>query len=403
MLIRSFAALTMISAFAAGCGGVSDETSTEAPAEAETTQIAEMDLLQEKLGAFDKDLADGRYGLVDEVLVQHKGETVFHFTYDRKYAEIVDLTDVENEPFSYAHPDWHPYYRDTDLHTIQSITKSVTSVLIGIAEYEGLLPKVEEALLFDHIDDKYVKRLDDAGWSAMTIADLLAMRANIEWDEENYESNENDAIILEQEQEDWVQYVLEKPLIGEPGGAWYYNSGATQLLSAVIEHTTGMSASEYAEARLFNRLGITDHYWKESPIGLNDTLGGLYVKSTDLAKFCTLMMSRGLWNDERIIPEDFVARSIAQSSTLDPSSRYAGYGYKWWLGYKGFGPDNFYGSGYGGQALNCAPDEDLTIVLYSWNLPVLGQPDLIRNSNDVITEIHAVIENEIMPLLATAE
>ncbi len=394
-----FAIMIVAVLFSASCG-VAPPPTDEQSSSVVAVPEANASLLSEKMAAFDEDLAAGDYGLIDEVRVEHKGKEIFHFTYDRQYKDIVDLTVIENSPFSYAHPDWHPYYRDTDLHTVQSITKSITAILIGILEDQGKLPPVEEALLFDHISDTYQKQIDDIGWSTMTIADLLTMRTGIEWDEESYSSDENDTVILETQIDDWVQYTLDKPLVSPPSEIWQYNSGATQLLSAVIEQKAGMSVSEFAAEHLFKPLGITVHYWKETPAGLNDTLGGLYLRSTDLTKFCMLMASGGLWNEKRVLSESFATRALTNVLSKPPREAYRGYGYKWWLGYNLLRSDNFRASGYGDQGLTCIPEQDLSIVIYSWNVPELNRPDLMRNTGDAIADIHTRLEDEIFPLLS---
>ena len=381
----------------AGCQNASDGQIEVAETKDELVALSQAEKLQANIATLDGVLASGELGLVNEVLATRSGEVVLHLTYDREYDKIVDLDGVPNAPFSYAHPDWHPYFKETELHTTQSITKSITSLLIGIAETEGLIPEVETARLFDHINSAYKTQANDPGWSTMTIADLLAMRANFEWNEGDYSEAVDDAVILEDHTDDWVQYVLDKPMLGEPGGAWAYNSGATQLLSAVLEHTTGMSVEDYAKVRLFEPLGISEYYWKQSPAGLNDTLGGLYLTSTDLIKFCDLLQAGGEWNGKRLVSENFIQRSLSEYSTLDPDRRYRGYGYQWWLGYKSFNPKNVDGIGYGGQGLTCGLEEDTSIVIYSWNVPEIDRPDLIKPSGDVIAEIHTYIEEDVLP------
>ena len=207
------------------------------------------------------------------------------------------------------------------------------------------------------------------------------MRAGFEWDEFSapYSSPETDCAQLEA-QEDWLQFVLAKPMVSDPGSTFVYNSGVTVLLSGILAKATGKNADQYAEEHLFGPLGITDYHWKKTPLGLPDTEGGLYLKPEDLAKLGLLFLNDGVWDDQRILPEGWVEASVTPwVDDINPANDTddSGYGYQWWIldaGSAGSAdsPKIYAAMGFGGQYLLVVPDLELITVFTGWN--VFGQP-----------------------------
>jgi CubicO group peptidase (beta-lactamase class C family) len=318
------------------------------------------------LEAFDRDLAAGKYGYVDGMLVIRHGAVVFEKTYD--HAKDFDrLFAGKGAPgiYNYYDPGWHPYYKHGPLHTMQSVSKSVTSALIGIAIGRGEIPGVD-AKMMPYFTAFKVK--SDSRRDAMRLRDVLTMTTGIRWDEEtaDYTDPANNCAAMEGS-DDWIRYVLDQPMAAEPGKTFVYNSGATELLSYLIWKTTGKQADDYAKEHLFTPLGI-DFYWKRTPKGLADTEGGLYLTARDLAKFGLLYMKDGVWEGRRILPEGWVKSS---TSTLTPTNEKGiGYGYQWWTlpptGAATHGA--FLAWGYGGQLLIVAPELDLIAVFTGWNI-----------------------------------
>ena len=102
------------------------------------------------------------------------------------------------------------------------------------------------------------------------------MRAGIEWDELSMPYTDTTSSCVQMEaSEDWIQYVLDQPIIYEPGEKWEYSSGVTMLLSKIILEATGENVSDYLEKELFNKIGINNYFWKQTPKGLTDAEGGL--------------------------------------------------------------------------------------------------------------------------------
>ncbi len=157
---------------------------------------------------------------------------------------------------------------------------------------------------------------------------------------------------------DAVQYVLDLPVIREPGTGFEYTNGVSHLLSAIVTETTGMSASEFAEEHLFTPLGISGFMWENDSHGRNWGYAGLYLTPHDMAKIGYLFLNEGVWDGEQIVSSEWVEEATSKhvDATIMP-----GYGYQWWVS-----PTGFYSAvGYMGQFIHVVPDLDLVVVTTS--------------------------------------
>jgi CubicO group peptidase (beta-lactamase class C family) len=321
--------------------------------------------------AIHRDFSSGAYGNIDRFLLIRHGQVIADERYEHDYVSINAGQDPTLHPYNYYHPDWHPYYRDSGLHTLQSVTKGITSLLIGIAIQRGDLPGTD-ARVVDFFEDYQIENLDEDK-RTMTIEDLLTMRSGLDWDEWSYAYDDprNTCAQMEKSQ-DWIQFVLDRPMANEPGQVFVYNSGASQLLSAIVKEASGLAVDEYAEAHLFGPLGIAQYHWKATPKGWPDTEGGLYLKAEGLAKIGYLILHDGVWDGEQVVPEAWVEQSTSWRVGVFPSdpALKMGYGYQWWQigGSSTRLPRTVVAAGYGGQYLFVAPELDLVLVLNGWNI-----------------------------------
>ena len=322
------------------------------------------------LAALDAEFSLGQHGFVDSMLIVKNGCLVF----ERSYAhDTSHLSGGRGGQFDYRDPDWHPYYGKTDLHTLQSVTKSATSALIGIAIQRGSLRGVDLELL--PFFEEFSLPDSDPRRAAITLKDALTMTAGIQWDESGPYTDPSNLCAMMEQSEDWIQFVLDQPMAEEPGKTFFYNSGATQLLSYLIKKTTGMQADDFAVHYLFQPLGIEKYFWKRTPTGLSDTEGGLYLTPRDLAKIGLLYLRDGVWDGQRILPEGWVTQSTAPLFSTEsdgmPDRRY---GYSWWLLPRTDMRDSWAiaAIGYGEQRLLILPEEDLLAVFTGWNIDTPG-------------------------------
>ena len=325
------------------------------------------------LDQFDRAIASGKHGYVDEMMVYRNGHLVYQKIYDNDYKQLFVGRDQKRGQYNYYDTDWHPWHQGSGLHTMQSVSKSVTSALIGIAIGRGEIPGVDVNVM-PYFDD-YDLVDQDPRREAITLRHLLTMTAGIEWDESSvdYTDPRNDCAAMERSDE-WVRFVLDQPMRTSPGVEFEYNSGITVLLAHILLKATGKHVDEYASEHLFGPLGIDSSYWKKTPTGLVDTAGGVYLEPQDLAKFGYLYENDGIWNDQRILPEGWVAASTDPDTEVPdwPGK----YGYQWWLiPYEGEKQNWAYtGWGFGGQYLLVVPEYDLIAVFTGWSIydePVL--------------------------------
>lgn len=247
---------------------------------------------------------------------------------------------------------FQPFDSDS-LHYQYSVTKSITSVLVGIAIDQGFIESTDQKLLHFFPEYENIQNLDERK-QAITLHDVLAMRTGLVWDEWTfpYGDPRNDTYDLFGSS-DMIKHILDLPMSSDPGVAFTYNSGVTMLLSGIIENTTGRSTEQFAEEFLFNPLNIEKWQWDR---GLNDDLTntgwGLHLLPRDMLKVGTLFIN----NDERIVSNEW----------LDTSTKNYGnnYGYQW----THFGPENSISArGWGGQFIFIVRDKKLVIVTTAGN------------------------------------
>ena len=379
----SLTALAALSIVLASTG----EARAQAPFPGErwaTTTPREAGLNAAVLDSIDAEIRTGRYGAVDRFLVIRRGK----LAYDRRYTNNYDSiygdssrlattlrTHDRSGPYNYFNAWWHPYYRRGDLHTLQSVTKTVTSIVIGTAVTRGEFPSLDTPVLSFFNPDS-VANVDERK-RRMTIRHLLTMTAGIDWDENRpYGDTANTAIGLEASY-DWIKYTIDRPMSEEPGTRFNYNSGASELLAHVFRRATGVDVEEYAARHLFGPLGIRDWHWKRTPAGIPDTEGGLYLASEDLARLWYLFLRDGAWNGRQVVSRDWVRASVAPAIAVGNRPGGAHYGLKWWL-YRNPTDSTrvmWAGSGFGGQFPVAIPEDDLIVVVNQWNI-LPGKPAL---------------------------
>ena len=346
------------------------------------------------LASFDADLASSKYMLVDSFQVFRCGEEVFERKYTHDYAQIYGreaktkgpLNARLTGPYNYFDPHWHPYYHGTDMHTMQSVSKTVTSVILGIAITRGDFKAGLNAHVLKFFDVAKVKNVDDRK-RRMTLQNVLTMTTGLDWNEEvPYDDPRSDSSLMEAT-DDWVQYVIDKPMATEPGKAFNYSSGATELLAYIFQKETGEDIDAYGEKYLFAPLGI-EHHWKRTYMGLVDTEGGLYLKGEDLAKIGYLYLHEGIWNGKQLVSKEWVKESLAPHVDAEENFKY---GFKWWL-YPMNGKYAWMARGFGGQWLMVFPDKSLIVVFTGWE--ILKDP---APTKDLVERLLPAIKQETCP------
>ena len=239
-------------------------------------------------------------------------------------------------------------------HNIFSCTKSISSALIGIAIDKGYIKSVDQPLL-DFFPEKIPKNPDKRK-QQITLKDVLQMATGLEC---------RDSYLYQWEgltemrwSEDWVQYMIDLPLVEAPGTRFEYCNGASFLLTAIIQKTTGSTGLDFAKEHLFKPLGINDIYWPPNIHGQTIGWGRIHMRPRDMAKFGYLFLNNGRWDDRQIVSAEWVADSTQKhiSATWMP-----GYGYQWWV----MRPGNYAALGYRGQLIFVLKDSQMVVVFTS--------------------------------------
>ncbi len=246
-------------------------------------------------------------------------------------------------------------------HELHSVTKSFASTLIGIAIQQGLIESVNEYML--DFFPEYTVANPDPRKDNITIEHLLTMTAGFEWDESTLpfldpEVNDIGGIFAS---DDGVQFVLDKPMLHNPGEHWLYSGGVSLLLGAITQQVAGVSLRDFADEHLFDPLGFDGVSWFQAPGGWYNTLGGqLRVNSRDLARLGFLYLNNGNWNGTQIISEEYVTNATTPiAHTPFEHEPEIGYGWQWWT-HSDLGI--YFAWGLHGQKIMVSPEHDMVVV-----------------------------------------
>jgi len=253
------------------------------------------------------------------------------------------------------------------VHTMQSVSKSVTSLVTGVASDMGAVD-IDTTVL--SILPQYADASPDPRLTRVTLRHLLEMRSGINFYENPYAGSPLET--LNTSAGDWVRIALEQPFNAEPGARWQYNSGGVIALGAAVAQAASTPFYLLARERLFTPLGITSQYWFVS--GYDATVhtgGGLNMRAIDLARIGYLVLRQGQWNGRQIVSRDWLSRSTAPVTAA--ASQFGGvtvdYGFLWWLASVGPTPstapaDNrvIIAAGNMNQFLFVVPSRDLVVV-----------------------------------------
>lgn len=322
-----------------------------------------------RLKAMADEISSGKFKKVESVLVARHGKLVYE-----------------------------SYFGGTDASTLRdtrSATKTVTSMLTGIALDKNLLPGLNTPIL-PFFRDKQPLQNPDARKQKITVEDLLTMSSVLECNDWNDASrgNEERMYLIE----DWAKFFLDLPIRGywddnEPDPQFKrlfsYCTAGVVTLGEVLHRSAKMPVEELAARNLFGPLGITDVKWLHSPMGVTMTGGGLRLRSRDLLKLAQLYADGGAWNGRQIVSKTWVDRSVQPHARIDEKTLY---GYLWWLKTFNAGEKCYpaaFMSGNGGNKVVLIPSLEMAVVITATNYNTRGMHDL---TEQVLSQVLAAVE-----------
>ncbi|HEX4160705.1 MAG TPA: serine hydrolase [Rhizomicrobium sp.] len=246
-------------------------------------------------------------------------------------------------------------FQDNETHGLASVTKSITSSLVGIAGGEGRLTDLNAPLAT--LLPYETEALDDPRKGAVTLANLLSMTSGIDC---STAPGEN--LLLEMEHSpDWVAFMLNRRIAYAPGSRFQYCGGAFHIVSAVLTRAVGRSAFDLARDDIFRPLGITTAAWPADPQGNSRGFADLELRPRDAAKLGYLWLHHGRWENRQVVPGNYLGEALSPHVSVQPG---IAYGYGFWL-YPAHRPYDFEANGRGGQRITVVPDENLVAVITS--------------------------------------
>ncbi|MEM7225793.1 MAG: serine hydrolase [Pseudomonadota bacterium] len=305
-------------------------------------------------------LEQGEFPNTHAVLIEHAGALIYEAYFEGDdYQGDAELTRVKFD----AHT----------LHDIRSITKSVTALLLGLALEEEFEPALKTPIVefFPDLRDRV-----GAGVERITLLQVLTMTAGLDWDERTHPwgSPENDEFLLHTTDRP-IELVLARSVTAEPGTNWTYNSGMTELAGGIIERKTGKNVRDFARSVLFGPLGVEEFEWWGAktwlPAGMPAASGGLRLRARDLAKIGSLVLHKGRWGGQQVVPTEVI--ELIVQPHVDRIGQVAngilGYGLQWYAGKSTSIPSfPLIGAfGNGGQRLFILPKQHLVITVLAGN------------------------------------
>ena len=260
---------------------------------------------------------------------------------------------------------FYGYDRERE-HQLRSATKSVVSLLAGIAIDLGKIrddkQPIAELLPWPAANPEPRK-------AKITVGDLLSMRSGLACDDRDAASPGNEQRIYSQP--DWARFTLDLPMVAEPGTVARYCSGGVHLTGRMIEKATGTDLQTFARAKLFDPLGFKGYRWPYQPVAANaSTFGQIYLRPRDMLKLGLLVLNRGRWQGRRLISSAWIERSTAPLTQIGSKP----YGYFWW--HQRFPittagseqtVDTILATGNGGQKIFIVPSLQLVAVFTGGN------------------------------------
>lgn len=271
------------------------------------------------------------------------------------------------------------------IHDVRSVTKSFTALLVGIAIEKGFIESINDTI------SKYLQGIvtfPDVVKQRITIDQMLKMSFGHAWNGTSTNSLYNTWATST----DHLQFILDLPLVNQPGSVFNYSDGASHLLSVIIAESTGQNTFDFAKENLFDPLGITNFKWGKDDKGYPNGAAGLTISPYDMIKFGKLILNNGKYNNLQIVPESWIISMTSTKISTNNNIPYGPeYGYQIWIGQSN-SQKYVFAMGWGGQYIFIVPDQSL-IVVATCKWKNVGSTAAGEHWNSILNIIH----NQILP------
>jgi CubicO group peptidase (beta-lactamase class C family) len=314
---------------------------------------------------------DGTVDGLHTLLVSQGGKLVFEY-----YGQGADRSEIGGPLGTIS-------FGPAVLHDLRSASKSVVGLAYGIALAAGKVPP-PEAKLYQQFPE-YSDLASQPGRDRITVHHALSMTLGFDWDEFTipYGHPGNSEVDMEAAP-DRYRFILERPIVDEPGAEWTYCGGATALLGRLIAKGTSELLLDYCRHFLFDPMGFSAADWAKGKDGEFRAASGLRLLPRDFLKIGQLALAGGVWNSQQIVPCGWLKRVLTPAVTIADGRRY---GYHWYLSASPVGTSQHRerwvgGIGWGGQRLYVFPELDLVVAQFCGNYEKPGTEQ--RRINDAI-------------------
>jgi CubicO group peptidase (beta-lactamase class C family) len=372
LLLESRAVIALL---VLGCG-VAVGAPVSAPAamagDWRTTTAAEAGFKSDVAKQLDDAVQQGKLKNLHAVVVVRGGKLVF----ERYY---------EGDDQLWAMPIGKVKFGPNVKHDLRSASKSVVSLLYGIALQEGKVPAPSQPLLaqFPALKDLAA----DPKRQRMRIEHALSMTLGMDWPEDIPYTDSRNPELAMYLATDTYRYIFDRAVVTEPGSKWNYNGGATAILGHLIAQGTGQPLFNYAREKLFKPLGITEVQWVGGTNGEVSAASGLRMVPRDFAKIGQLVLNNGRWGDKQVVPAEWLKVAHTPHATVQPAhgdEPKIEYGYQWWLVNHGSEQPWTVARGNGGQTVFVVPSLNLVVATMAGNY---NAPGAAETSMAVMTGI----------------
>ncbi|HOP03895.1 MAG TPA: serine hydrolase [Tenuifilaceae bacterium] len=307
------------------------------------------------LAKIDSDLRSNKYGKISSILI-YNGSKIY---FERYYG----------------------FTQASTLHAISSVTKSVTSLAMGICIDKGFVNGIDIPVytFFPELNEIFEK---DTLKKTITIRNLLDQTTGLRWDEwtTHYSYAGNSLIELSQNPNKWYEVILGLPLDTIPGENFIYNSGCSEVIKEIISRSSGKNFEDFVRMELLNKIGISSFHWDRYPGNGAPAWGGISLNTRDMARLGILILNRGYWMDQQIVSEAWIEEST--KPMIDAGE--VMYGLHWWVTTQPDGNPLVYAAGYGDQYVYIAPDKNLVIAFNGQNFT---DHKWEKNHNDLVMDL----------------